>query len=441
MTHFEPTHKKRNYPHGLSDVAIRGLKPRDKPYKTFDVQCRGLFIVTNPTGSKLWRFRYWIKSRSKVLALGAYPAVSLSQARQRVQDARTALANSVDPGAERRKAKAAESATGCTFEAVAREWLSKHEANWAPKYTANIRGSLERDVFPWIGSHPIADVTSPELLTVIRRIESRGAVDTSHRVLRDCGAVFRYGVATGRCDRDPSADLRGALATVKVRHHPAITQPVEIGGLLRAIDSYSGSFVVRVALRLSPLVFCRPGELRRAEWSEVDFGNAGATLNGAKSTSATFGNDGNAEWRIPGSKMKTGNEHIVPLSHQTVALLRELHPLTGHGRYLFPSERTVERPMSENTINGALRRLGYSKDEMTGHGFRAMASTILNERGYPADIIERQLAHSEKNKVRAAYNRAEYLDERRAMMQAWADYLDQLRDGGQVIAFPARGIA
>ena len=265
---------------------------------------------------------------------------------------------------------------------------------------------MEKDIFPWIGNRPIKDITAPELLATLRRMESRGALELAHRMREYCGMVFRYAVATGKAERDPSGDLRGALAPVKTKHHASVTDPKKIGELLRAIDGYTGSFMTKCALQLAPLVFVRPGELRTAEWAEFDLDAA--------------------EWRIPGEKMKMRDKHIVPLSKQAVEILRSIHPLTGSGRYVFPSVRTTARPMSENTVNAALRRLGYEKNEMTGHGFRSMASTLLHEQGWPHEAIERQLAHAERNKVSAAYNYAEHLPKRREMMQAWADYLGRL---------------
>jgi integrase len=391
----------------LSDTAVRNAKPKDKPYKLSDE--KGLYLLVASVG-KYWRFDYRFAGKRKTLALGVYPDVSLKEARERRDEARKLIAQGVDPSAQR---KATKTVLAETFEAIAREWLAKFSPSWTPEHAERITRRFERDVFPWIGTRPIREVAAPELLTVLRRIEERGALDTAHRAHQNCGQVFRYAVATGRAERDPSADLRGALPPANDKHHASITDPKAVGALLRAIEGYQGSFVTKCALRLAPFVFVRPGELRGAEWSEIDFDKA--------------------EWRIPASKMKMREQHIVPLSTQALSILRELHPLTGTGRYLFPSERTGERPMSENTVNAALRRLGYSKDEMTGHGFRSMASTLLNEQGWHRDAIERQLAHAERNAVRAAYNYAEHLPERRRMMQSWADYLDGLKNGAEVI--------
>ncbi|MEO5334971.1 MAG: tyrosine-type recombinase/integrase, partial [Magnetococcus sp. YQC-5] len=320
---------------------------------------------------------------------------------------RRLLAEGIDPGEHRKITKTmAANRTENSFEAVAREWFAKFSPTWAETHASKIIRRLEVDVFPWLGGRPVNEITALELLTVLRRIEGRGALDTAHRAKQNCGQVFRYAVATGRAENDPSVALRGALPPPKEGHFSSITDPSAIGELLRAIDGYAGSYVSRAALRLAPLVFVRPGELRQAEWVEIDLSTA--------------------TWTIPGERMKAREKHVVPLSTQAVAILRELHPLTGHGRYVFPGARSDDRPMSENTVLAALRRLGYEVGMMTGHGFRSMASTILNEQGWHRDAIERQLAHAERDSVRAAYNYAEHMPERRRMMQSWADYLDQL---------------
>jgi integrase len=390
----------------LTDSAIRKQKPSTKPLRLFDGA--GLYLEIAPNGGKWWRFKYRFAGKEKRVSFGVYPAVSLKRARELRDEARKQVAAGIDPGEHRKAQKAAREARGAnTFEVVAREWYAKHSTNWAESHASKIIARLERDVFPWIGSRPIAEITAPQLLAVLRRIESRGALETAHRAHQNCGQVFRYAVATGRAESDPSASLRGALPPVESRHFASITEPKAAGELLRAIDGYQGAFVTACALRLAPLVFVRPGELRRAEWAEFDLDKA--------------------EWRIPADKMKSGVLHIVPLSRQALEILRDLQPLTGEGRYLFPSVRTGARPMSENTINAALRRMGYTGQQMTGHGFRSMASTMLNEQGWHRDAIERQLAHGERDQVRAAYNYAEHLPERRRMMQAWADYLDGLK--------------
>ncbi len=392
----------------LTDTAIRRAKPRERPYKLADGG--GLYLLVNPNGARWWRLKYRVEGREKLISLGVYPDVPLKDARERRDDARKLLASGVDPGAKR---KAEKSAHADTFEAVAREWFDKFSAGWAPTHADKVFRRLELYVFPWLGSHPIRSIVAPDVLACLRRVEARGTLETAHRTHQHCGQVFRYAVATGRADRDPCADLRGALPPATKQHLASITDVLRVGELLRAIDGYAGTEIARCALRLAPLVFVRPGELRGAEWSEFDLESA--------------------EWRIPAERMKARVQHIVPLSRQALAVLEELRPLTGSGRYLFPSARTFQRPMSNNTLNAALRRMGYTTDDMTAHGFRSMASTLLNEQGWSRDAIERQLAHGERDEVRAAYNYAEYLPERRKMMQAWADYLDGLRTGANVI--------
>jgi integrase len=394
----------------LTDTAVRNAKLREKAYKLFDGG--GLFLLVNPKGSRYWRLKYRYNGKEKLLALGVYPDIGLKEARNRRDDARKQIAQDIDPSLARKATKAAQSdANG--FEAVAREWWTKHEPNWSETHSSRILLRLKKDVFPWIGKIPIGEISAPELLTVLRRIENRGAVETAHRIHQSCGQIFRYAVATGRAERDPSADLKGALPPTRQKHHASITDPAKIGELLRAIDGYEGSFITRCALQLASMTFVRPGELRYAEWSEINLEKA--------------------EWRIPAEKMKMRTVHIVPLSTQAVAVLNEIKPLTGRGKYVFPGVRTNKRPMSENTVNAALRRLGYTKEEMTGHGFRSMASTILNEQGWNRDAIERQLAHAERNSVRAAYNYAEHLSERIRIMQEWANYLDKLKIGADIV--------
>jgi integrase len=400
----------------LTDTTIRNAKPKDKPFKLSDE--KGLYLLIAPTG-KYFRFDYRFNGKRKTLALGVYPDVSLATARDKRNEARTQVANGVDPCELRKITKRTkEEQAANSFEAVAREWFTKNKVSkWTESHASKVLTRMERDIFPWIGSKPIIEVKAPELLAALRRIESRGAVDTAHRAKQDCSQIFRYAISTGRGERDPAADLRGALQPIKKNHFPAITTPSRMRELLRALEGYSGSFVVKCALRLAPLVFVRPGELRQAEWKEISFDLE--------------------EWRIPGEKMKMNVMHIVPLSPQALDILKELHPLTGHGKYVFPSIRTESRPMSENSVNAALRRLGYMQDEMTGHGFRAMASTSLHEQGWPSDVIERQLSHGERNPVKAAYNHAEHLPERRKMMEAWANYLDRLKNGGKIVPIKA----
>lgn len=390
----------------LTNTAIRNAKPAKKTRRLFDGS--GLYLEVAPSGGKWWRFKYRFARKEKRISLGVYPDVSLKDARERCIEARKLLANGIDPAEDRKSRKTAiVNLQTNSFESIAREWLLKFSINWVESHSSRIIRRLEQDIFPWIGATPINEVTAPLLLTTLRRIENRGAVETAHRVMQNCSQIFRYAVATGRAERDPTFDLRGAIPPSKAKHHASITDPKAIGILLGALDQYEGSFITKCALKLAPLVFVRPGELRHAEWSEIDFDAA--------------------EWRIDGSKMKMRVQHIVPLSKQSLNIISELRPLTGRGKYLFPSIRSSQRAMSENTITGALRRLGYTKDEMTGHGFRSMASTLLNEQGWNRDAIERQLAHAERSSVRAAYNYAEYLPERKNMMQAWADYLDSLK--------------
>lgn len=391
----------------LTDTAVRNAKPQGKPYKLFAGE--GLFLLVTPKGGKWWRFKYRFQGKEKQLSLGTYPEVSVRQARDQCRVARDELRKAVDPAIHRRARKAAlDGNAENSFEAVAREWVIKRSAIWAPSHSSKIIRRLELDVFPWIGKRSMREIKPPELLSVLRRIEKRGAVDTAHRALQNCGQVFRYAVATGRAERDCAADLRGALAPVKEGHFAAITEPKAIGGLLRTIEGYQGSLVTRCAMRLAPLVFVRPGELRKAEWKEIDLDSA--------------------TWNIPAERMKMREAHIVPLSRQAVAILEELQPLTGEGRFLFPSARSSKRPMSDNAILAAFRRMGISKEEMTGHGFRAMARTVLDEILHARpDYIEHQLAHAVRDPNGRAYNRTAHLPERRKMMQDWADYLDKLR--------------
>ena len=395
----------------LTDTAIRNAKPGAKPAKLFDE--RGLFLIVTPTGGKWWRFRFKFDDKEKLLSLGVYPDVGLKDARQRRDDARKLLADGIDPGENRKAMKAVKQDRAAnSFEVITREWYGKHAPNWAEHHGDRIIRRFERDIFPWIGGRPIADVTAPELLAAMRRIENRGALETAHRALGNCGQVFRYAIATGRATRDPSGDLRGAFPPVKGEHFAAVTEPIQAAELLRTLDGYQGTLTVACALRLAPLVFVRPGELRNAEWADIDLDAA--------------------EWRY--HVTKTDSDHIVPLATQAAAILRELHALTGTGRYVFPGARSNGRPMSDNAILAAMRRMGISKEEMSGHGFRAMARTILDEiLGVRPDLIEHQLAHAVKDPNGRAYNRTAHLAERRKMMQQWADYLDKLKAGAEVI--------
>lgn len=403
----------------ITDVALRKAKPQDKPFKI--AAGNGLYLLVNPTGSKLWRWKYRVAGKEKLLALGAYPTVTLLDARQRCEDSRRLLALGQDPGELRKSHKVsqarAETVAAETFERVARDWMAAREAkgDTAETTAAKDRWRLKSYLFPYIGQRPITEITALELRDVLKKAEDAGKRETASRVKINAGQVFRWAVLEGRTHGDITASLRGLFTTPKPTHRATITDPKQIGELLRAIDGFTGQYVTLAALKLAPLVFVRPGELRKAAWPEFDLDQA--------------------MWRIPGERMKMKAAHLVPLSTQAVDVLRELHKLTGHGHYVFPGVRTASRPMSENTVNAALRGLGYTTEQMTGHGFRSMAATRLNEMGWNADAIERQLAHAESNKVREAYTHAaQYLDERKRMMQAWADYLDGLRIGGQVVA-------
>lgn len=397
----------------LTDISIRRIKPSKKPIKMFDD--RGLFLLVTPTGGKWWRFKYRFDGKEKQLSFGVYPDVGLKEARERRDEGRKHVAAGIDPAEHRRAKKAAREERGAnSFEVVAREWFDKYSSNWASNHADRIIRRLERDIFPWIGGKAIVDITPPLLLKVIRRIEERGALETAHRALSNCGQVLRYAVATGRAQRDPTHDLRGALPPVKEVHFASVTDPEKVTDLLRALDGYHGTLPVRCALRLAPLVFVRPGELRHAEWADFDLDQA--------------------EWSYLIPKTKT--PHVVPLAKQAVAILQELYPLTGSGQYVFPSARSAKRPMSDNAILAAMRRMGISKEEMSGHGFRAMARTILDEGlGFRPDLIEHQLAHAVRDPNGRAYNRTTHLPERRKMMQDWADYLDKLKAGAEIIPF------
>ena len=396
-------------PKMLTDLSIKAAKPRDKPYKLTDQQ--GLFLLITPSGRKWWRLKYRYEGKEKLLAFGVYPEVSLRDARDMREDSRRLLRRQVDPGAKRRAERVA---PGDSFEAIAREWFERFSPRWAPGHSNKLIRRLELYIFPWIGERAVSKIEAPDLLACLRRIEAKGNLESAHRALQVCGRVFRYAVATGRATRDPSGDLRGALPPADKNHLASVTDPKEFGDLLRAIDSYEGSIVVRCALRLAPLVFVRPGELRAAEWAEINFDTS--------------------EWRIRAERMKMRQQHVVPLSHQAIGILREIQPLTGNGRFVFPSARSAKRPLSDNALLAALRRMGFEQGSVTVHGFRSTASTNLNEQGWNRGAIERQLAHGERDAVRAAYNYAEHLPERRKMMQAWADYLEVLRAGAEVKA-------
>jgi integrase len=400
----------------LTDMKVSKAKPREKLTTLFDGG--GLYLLVTPTGGKLWRFKYRYDDKEKLLAFGSYPEISLAEARLRRDEARKQIAHGIDPGAVRKAQKQAESSETETFEVITREWHTKFTPTWTPGYAEKLLSALDRDLFPWLGTRPIKKLKAPELLAALRRIESRGTLETAHRMRGLLSQIFRYAVATGRAERNPAADLIGALPQPNERHHAAITDPKEVAPLLRAIDGYQGHFIVKCALRLAPMLFVRPGELRHAEWAEIDLDEAA--------------------WNIPAHKMKMKEPHLVPLSHQAVEILRDLQPLTGAGRYVFPSARSFSRPMSNNAILAALRRMGYDKDNMTGHGFRAMARTILDEvLQVRPDYIEHQLAHAVRDPNGRAYNRTAHLAKRRKMMQTWADYLDGLKAGAVVVPFKA----
>jgi integrase len=393
----------------LSDTTIKAAKPKEKTYMLRDGG--GLWLVVEPSGRRWWKLRVVFNKKENSFSIGDYLATSLARAREEQETIKRQIAAGIDPGLSRKLRNQDQSDN--TFKAIAMEWLAKQKTAWEERHAQTIEGRLQNHIFPHIGAASMQEINAPSLLSMLRQIEARGNFETVRRVNQICGQVFRYAIATGRADRNPAADLRGALTPPKSRHMASLTNPNDIAGLLRAIDTYRGSFVTLCALKLAPLLFVRPGELRHAEWSEIDLDRA--------------------EWRIPAEKMKMKNPHIVPLSSQAVDLFLDLKPITGQDRYIFPSERSKARPMSNNTVNAALRRMGFTKDEMTGHGFRSIASTLLNEQGWNRDAIERQLAHAERNKVRAAYNFAEFLPERRKMMQGWADYLGTLKAGHMML--------
>lgn len=401
----------------LADTFVRQIKHKGSPAGEKYADGHGLYLLVKE-GGKYWRMDYRYADKRKTLAIGVYPAVSLAKARQQRDKARELLASGTDPMQAKREDKQAKLvAAASSFEAVAREWLAKYRDGWAKSHYTKILGRLENDVFPYLGSRPVAEINAPELLAVLRRIENRGVLETAHRALSNCGQVFRYAVVTGRAERDPSGDLRGALPPVKGSHFAAVVEPKQVGELLRALGNYQGTPIVQSALRLAPLVFVRPGELRAAEWADIDLEAA--------------------EWRY--TVAKTNTPHIVPLSRQAVAILKEIQALTGGGRFVFPSARTNTRPMSDNAVLAAMRSMGIGKEVMSGHGFRAMARTILDEvLGERVDLIEHQLAHAVKDPNGRAYNRTAHLPERHAMMQRWADYLDKLKVGADVIVLPRK---
>jgi len=397
----------------LSDTTCRTAKPKEKPYKLADE--KGMFLLVNTNGSRYFRFKYRFAGQEKLLALGVYPDTTLKAAREKRDHAREQLANGVDPGLTRKIEKSGHAEN--TFSAIAIEFMEAKQS-WSDSHRKHVKECFERDVFPWIGNKPVKDLTAVEVLSTLRRIVDRGALETAARTKQFIGQAIRYGIATGRAERDVTADLRGALPSPTRGNFPAITDPKTLGQLLRDIDAYKGNFVIRTALQLQPLIFARPANLSAAEWNEFDLDLA--------------------EWRIAADKMKMKNAHIVPLSRQAIALLKEIQLLTGSSQFVFTSYqgRTGgDQHISRESIGAAIRRMGY-QGQHTAHGFRTTASTLLHEQGFHSDMIERQLAHAEQNRVKAAYNRAQHLPERRLMMQAWADYLDGLKSGAQVIQFP-----
>lgn len=401
----------------LNDTALKNAKPKDKPYKQFDVD--GLYLLVKPNGSKLWRFKFYFDGKEKSLSFGSYPEITLKRAREKRDDARTLIAEGVNPSDHRKAVQLSlENARADTLEVMSREWLlhkAKQKGNlggFAEIYVSDLLKRLSKNLFPYLGARPLTAITPPEILKVIRRIEARGARETAHRLLQTLGQIFRYAIASGRAVNDPTVSLKGALAPVEKGHRAAIVKPEEVVALLRALHGYEGSEIVRCALKLTPLFFVRPGELRKAEWSEIDFENE--------------------QWVVPAIRMKIKTQdHIVPLSKQALEILRELHALTGQRQHLFPSPRSWLKPMSNNTVNAALRRMGYTADQMCAHGFRAMARTILDEvLHFRTEYVEHQLAHAVRDANGRAYNRTSHLPERRIMMQAWADYLDEIRVNG-----------
>ena len=398
----------------LSELQVKNAKPTSKDVKLFDGS--GLFLLVTPSGGKLWRLKYRFRGREKLLTLGAYPQISLSDARQRREDARKLLANDIDPSEAKKAKKEEQEKQERTFEVVAREWYSKNEPGWSSSHCNTVKRRLERDIFPVVGGRPIAEVKRAEIISLLKRIEARGKIETAKRIKIYCGQIFRYALNNDWIESNPTSDLKVSDILVKVtgKHHAALTDPKQVAELLRAIDVYTGTFVVKCALQLAPLVFVRPGELQKAEWAEFDLDAA--------------------EWNIPAARMKTKQPHLVPLATQAVAILRDLYQVTGEGKYLFPSLRSSKRPMSNVAMLAAFRRMGFEKEEMTTHGFRAMARTILDEvLQFRPDFIEHQLAHAVRDPNGRAYNRTAHLAERRKMMQTWADYLEGLKSGAKVI--------
>ena len=391
----------------LTEIRVKSLKPEEKTKRYFDGG--GMYLEVTPKGSKYWRFKYRFGGKEKRLAIGVYPDVSLKDAREKLSNARKLLDQDIDPSQHKKDKKLLRvEAAQNSFRAISEEWIKKQASGWSEIHTNKVQRMLNKDLLPWLGTRPISEITPRELLNVLRKLEDRGALESAKRTKQVAGQVFRYGVAIGVCERDPSQDLKDALATPVKTHRAAVTEPKEVARLLLALDGYEGSPTVQAALKLAPLTFVRPGELRHAEWSEIDWEAS--------------------EWKIPGNKMKAGFDHIVPLSKQALDALKEIHPLTGHRQYVFPSGRSPKRPMSNNAVLAAMRRMDIPKEQMSGHGFRAMARTILDEvLGYRVDWIEHQLAHAVRDVHGRAYNRTAHIEGRREMMQSWADYLEGLK--------------
>ena len=394
----------------LSDAAVKNAKPTDKPYKMQDE--KGMYLLVHPNGGKYFRYNYRFNNKRLTLSFGVYPATSLKEARDKRDTAIKQIAGGINPSITRKIEKSGSIEN--TFKAIAEDFLITKQQEWSASHHKHIKECFERDVYPWIGDRPLKELSAVEVLTTLRRITARGAIETAARTKQFIGQAIRYAIATGRAERDVTQDLRGALPSPVKGHYPAITEPKPLGQLLRDIDAYGGGFVVRTALQLQPLIFARPANLATAEWSEFDLDAA--------------------EWRIAADKMKMKDAHIVPLSTQAVALLRDIYPLTGNQQYVFANNqgKNKEKHINRESIGVAIRRMGY-QGQHTAHGFRTTASTLLHEQGFNSDMIERQLSHAERNKVKAAYNRAQHLPERRLMMQQWADYLDTLKNGAQVI--------
>ena len=405
----------------ISDVKVRSARPREKDYKLADGG--GLYLLVSSTGGKLWRLKYRFGGIEKLLSLGGYPIVSLSDARQRRDSAKKLIEQGIDPSITRKAAKAARSeATANSFEIIAREWHEHKKGEWSTGHALTILTRLEKDIFPWIGSTPLTDVLAKDIKSVLDRVKSRGTIEAARRLLTIISQVFIFGISTDRANFNIAQGLKGYLPppSKTKKHMAAVTDPKELAPLLRAMDNYQGSFIAQSALKLLPMLFCRPGELRHLEWSEVDFQTA--------------------QIAIPGNKMKMKADHIIPLATQAIAILRELHPLTGQGKYVFPSTRSNVRCMSDNTINAAFRRMGFEKDTVVGHGFRATARTLLHEvLHFDPYVIEAQLAHRVPDALGTAYNRTSHIAERRKMMQVWADYLDGLKADAKVIPFRKEG--